>query len=152
MWRHQPVARLLKSINADTPEEGTMTTDSYHDTSLDMTRGAISPGQHAMLDYGVAAMFFAMGFSMLRHHKPAAALAIGNGALITGMSLLTDYPGGMFRVLDFRSHRTGDMVQAAIAGALPITHLSRGPRVPEHLEFVTATALVRQLVDGTRQH
>ena len=114
------MARLLKSINADTPEEGTMTTDSYHDTSLDMTRGAISPGQHAMLDYGVAAMFFAMGFSMLRHHKPAAALAIGNGALITGMSLLTDYPGGMFRVLDFRSHRTGDMVQAAIAGLGPI--------------------------------
>lgn len=50
------------------------------------------------------------------------------------------------------SPTVGGIVQAAIAGALPITHLSRGPRVPEHLEFVSATALVRQLVDGTRQH
>jgi hypothetical protein len=45
-----------------------------------------------------------------------AALAFVNGAMIVGMSMLTDYPGGVFRTLSFRAHRTGDIVQAALAG------------------------------------
>ena len=40
--------------------------------------------------------------------------------MIVGMSLLTDYPGGVFRTLSFRAHRTGDIVQAALAGVGPI--------------------------------
>jgi hypothetical protein len=76
----------------------------------------ISPAQHAALDYGVAATFFAFGFSVLSRHRSAAALAFVNGAMIVGMSMLTDYPGGVFRTLSFRAHRTGDIVQAALAG------------------------------------
>ena len=34
--------------------------------------------------------------------------------------MLTNYPGGVFRVLSFRTHRTGDMVQAALAGLGPM--------------------------------
>jgi hypothetical protein len=81
---------------------------------------AISPAQHAVLDYGVAATFFAFGFSVLSRHRAAAALAFANGAMIVGMSMLTDYPGGVFRTLSFRAHRTGDMVQAALAGLGPV--------------------------------
>jgi hypothetical protein len=80
----------------------------------------ISPAQHAVLDYGVAATFFAFGFSMRSHHRPAAALAFVNGAMVLGMSMLTDYPGGVFRALSFRTHRTGDIVQAVLAGLGPI--------------------------------
>ena len=80
----------------------------------------ISPAQHAVLDYSVAAMFFGFGFSMLSRHRPAATLAFLNGAMIVGMSMLTDYPGGVFRTLSFRAHRTGDMVQAALAGLGPV--------------------------------
>jgi hypothetical protein len=80
----------------------------------------ISPAQHAVLDYGVAATFFAFGFSMLSRHRPAAVLAFANGAMVMGMSLLTDYPGGLFRTLSFRGHRTGDIAQAAVAGLGPI--------------------------------
>jgi hypothetical protein len=80
----------------------------------------ISPAQHAVLDYGVAATFFAFGFSVLSRHRPAAALAFVNGAMIVGMSLLTDYPGGVFRTLSFRTHRTGDIAQAALAGLGPL--------------------------------
>jgi hypothetical protein len=36
-----------------------------------------------------------------------------------GMSLLTNYPGGVSRTLSFRTHRTGDIVQAALAGFGP---------------------------------
>ena len=46
--------------------------------------GAISPAQRAVLDYGVAAIFFALGFSVLSRHRPAAALAFVNGALTLG--------------------------------------------------------------------
>ena len=80
----------------------------------------ISPGQHAVLDYSVAAVFLGFGFSMLSRHRAAAALAFVNGAMILGMSMLTDYPGGVFRTLSFRGHRTGDIAQAALAGLGPI--------------------------------
>jgi hypothetical protein len=80
----------------------------------------ISPRQHAMLDYGVAATFLAFGFAALSRHRPAAILAFANGAMVLGMSLLTDYPGGVFRTLSFRAHRTGDIAQAALAGLGPI--------------------------------
>ena len=80
----------------------------------------ISPAQHAVLDYGVAAGFLTFGFSMLARHRRAAALAFANGGMVLGMSLLTDYPGGVFRTLSFRTHRTGDIVQAALAGLGPL--------------------------------
>ena len=80
----------------------------------------ISPAQHAVLDYGVAATFIAFGFSVLSRHRPAATLAFMNGAMVLGMSLLTDYPGGVYRTLSFHAHRTGDIAQAALAGLGPI--------------------------------
>ena len=94
-------------------------------TTADLTQDkgitkVISPAQHAVLDYGVAATFFGMGASMLSHHRPAATLAFVNGAMVLAMSMLTDYPGGLFRTLSFRTHRTGDIVQAALAGLGPI--------------------------------
>ena len=89
-------------------------------TSARTTSRPISPAQHAVLDYGVAATFVAFGLSVLSRHKPAAALAFANGAMIVGMSLLTDYPGGVVRTLSFRAHRTGDIVQAALAGLGPV--------------------------------
>jgi hypothetical protein len=80
----------------------------------------ISPAQHAVLDYGVAATFVAFGLSVRSRHRTAAALAFVNGAMVLGMSLLTDYPGGVFRTLSFRAHRTGDIAQAALAGLGPL--------------------------------
>jgi hypothetical protein len=79
----------------------------------------ISPAQHAVLDYGVAGTFFAVGLSFARTHRPAATLAFLNGAMVLGMSLLTNYPGGVFRKLSFQTHRRGDIVQAALAGIGP---------------------------------
>jgi len=81
----------------------------------------IGPTQHAMLDYGVAASFFALGARMVGRHRGAATLAFINGAMVLGMSLLTNYPGGVWRKLSFRGHRTGDIIQAAVAGLGPLT-------------------------------
>jgi len=79
----------------------------------------ISPAAHAVLDYVVAATFFGVGAWLARRHRAAASLAFANGAMVAGMSLLTDYPGGVLRVLPLRGHRAGDMVQAAFAGLGP---------------------------------
>ena len=80
----------------------------------------ISPAHHAVLDYGVAATFMAFGFSVLSRNRAAAGLAFVNGAMVLGMSLMTKYPGGLFPVISFRGHRTGDIVQAALAGVGPM--------------------------------
>ena len=72
-----------------------------------------------MLDYGVAATFLTMGFALMSRHRPAAALAFTNGVMVLGLSMLTDYPGGVVRAISFRGHRTGDIIQAALAGLGP---------------------------------
>ena len=80
----------------------------------------IGPAQHAVLDYAVAATFFTLGAIFARRHRRAAMLAFTNGAMVLGMSLLTDYPGGVYKTLSFRTHRTGDIAQAALAGFGPV--------------------------------
>ena len=79
----------------------------------------ISPAAHAVLDYAVAATFFGVGAWLMRRHRAAASLAFANGAMVAGMSMLTDYPGGVVRVLPFRGHRAGDVLQAVFAGVGP---------------------------------
>jgi hypothetical protein len=83
-------------------------------------RRPISPAQHAVLDYTVAATFFGVGWALRRRNPAAARLAFANAGMIVAMSMLTDYPGGVFRSLSFRGHRTGDIVQAVVAGAGPV--------------------------------
>ena len=52
-------------------------------------------------------------------HRKAANLAFFNGAMVAGMSMLTDYPGGRRKVLTFRGRCIGDIVQAGLAGFGP---------------------------------
>jgi hypothetical protein len=81
----------------------------------------ISPAQHAVLDYAVAGTFFAMGTWLMSRHRAAAQLAFLNGGMVLGMSMLTDYQGGLYRAISFnQGHRTGDIIQAALAGLGPL--------------------------------
>jgi hypothetical protein len=96
--------------------------------SLDRIGRPISPRQHAVLDYGVAAMFVALGAALAHHHRPAATLALINGAMVLGMSMLTNYPGGVYRRLSFKTHRTGDIAQAALAALGPVLFGFAGER------------------------
>jgi hypothetical protein len=80
----------------------------------------IKPAQHAVLDYGVALTFFAMALRFRRRNSAASALACLNGSLVLGMSLLTDYPGGLWPALSFKTHRAMDVGQAVLAGCGPL--------------------------------
>jgi hypothetical protein len=79
----------------------------------------ISPGQHAVLDYSVAATFFTLGMRYRGRNNAAATLAFLNAGMVLGMSLFTDYPGGIWRRLSFKTHRTLDVVQAAVTAVGP---------------------------------
>ncbi len=74
---------------------------------------------HAVVDYVTAATFLALGFAFRRRHTGASTLAFIHGASVLGASLLTDYPGGVWRTLDFRTHRMLDMMQVSLMGAGP---------------------------------
>jgi hypothetical protein len=87
--------------------------------ALDNVPKVIDPARHAMLDYGVAATFFALGLRYRGTHRAASALAFLNGAMVLGMSLMTDYPGGVWRKISFPMHGALDVVQAGLAGFGP---------------------------------
>ena len=87
--------------------------------ALDNVPKVIGPREHAMLDYGVAASFFVLGMKYRNTHPPASTLAFINGAMVLGMSLLTDYPGGVWKKISFPMHGAMDVVQAGVAAVGP---------------------------------
>lgn len=85
----------------------------------EMVPKVINPAAHAVLDYATAAAFIATGFAMRDRHPPASTLAFLNGFAVLGLSLMTDYPGGIFRTISFRTHGTIDMLQAGMTALGP---------------------------------
>jgi hypothetical protein len=63
------------------------------------------------------------------------------------MWMLTDYPGGIVRVLPFRGHRAGDVLQAAFAGVGAMVFGFAGdeearflnPQAASEIRVITAT-------------
>ena len=84
------------------------------------TAKTISPAKHALLDYGVVATFIGMGWKYAGRNNRAAALAFINAGMVLGVSMSTDYPGGVWKKISFKTHRTMDAIQALVAGAGPI--------------------------------
>lgn len=80
----------------------------------------ISPGQHAVLDYGVASYYLGLAARYRNQNRAAAGLAAANGLMVLGLALATDYPGGVFKTVSFKSHRTMDWVQAGMAALGPV--------------------------------
>lgn len=80
----------------------------------------IKPGTHAVLDYVTAGYFFALTGYFWGRHRRAAVTAMINGIEVLGLSLFTDYPGGVKRVIPFETHGKIDLVQAATAAGLPL--------------------------------
>src|SRR4051794_195077 len=91
-----------------------------NEMTLTRSTKVISPTQHAVLDYSVAATFFGLGLKYRGENNAAAALAFINGGMVLGLSLFTDYPGGVWRRISFKTHGMLDGVQAALAGLGPV--------------------------------
>jgi hypothetical protein len=73
---------------------------------------------HSVLDYLTISAFFVMAGLFWRRHPRAAATALINGGMVLGLSMLTDYPGGLKKI-SFRDHGKGDILQMLTAAGLP---------------------------------
>lgn len=75
----------------------------------------IRPKAHAIIDYAIAASFFAAAAFFWRRNRRAAVGALACGAVGTVSALCTDYPGGVSDKISFATHGS---VQAALSGAI----------------------------------
>lgn len=107
----------------------------------------IDPTAHAVLDYLTAGTFLAMGFAFMRRHPRASTLAFVNGASVLVASMLTDYPGGVWRKLSFRTHGMLDVMQASMAATMPAV-MGFG-RDPEAQFFHAQAALEAGVIAAT---
>jgi hypothetical protein len=79
----------------------------------------VDPPTHAVLDYLTVSYFMLVAGALWGHHRRGATAALINGCMVLGMSILTDYPGGLKKI-SFRAHGKGDIVQMMTAAGLPV--------------------------------
>lgn len=79
----------------------------------------ISPRGHAVIDYLIAGAFLATAGIFWKRNKRAAVSSLVCGAAHLGVTLLTDYPGGVRPSIPFESRRKLDLGLAAMTAAMP---------------------------------
>jgi hypothetical protein len=79
----------------------------------------VSPAAHAVVDYvSVGSFLMSAGFFWRRNKRAALAALICGGANLA-LNLLTNYPGGVKKVISFRTHREIDLGLAAMIATMP---------------------------------
>ena len=79
----------------------------------------ISPRAHAIFDYIAAGSMLASAAWLWPRSKRAATAALICGGTQLGVSMLTDYPGGVRRVIHFGARREIDLGLAAMMATMP---------------------------------
>ena len=79
----------------------------------------ISPWAHAVLDYVVVGSFVTMGALFWRRNKRAALASLVCGGTELLVNLLTDYPGGVKKIIDFSVHGDLDLGLAGMIALMP---------------------------------
>jgi Na+/proline symporter len=79
----------------------------------------ISPRVHAALDYAVAGSFVLMGALFWKRNRRAAIGSLLCGGATAAVSLFTDYPGGVRKVIPYTMHGQIDTGLVAMTAAMP---------------------------------
>jgi hypothetical protein len=79
----------------------------------------ISPRNHAIIDYAVAAAFIAVGLTAWPRRKRVAIPALILGGTQIALSMLTDYPGGVTDVISLETHLDVDALRSGVVAGLP---------------------------------
>jgi hypothetical protein len=74
---------------------------------------------HAIFDYTTAGGFFLMAAMFWGRNKRASIAAAMCGGAITATSLLTNYPGGVKKVISFQTHGRIDVGLAGLTASMP---------------------------------
>ncbi|MBV8051650.1 MAG: hypothetical protein JOZ80_10705 [Acidobacteriaceae bacterium] len=80
---------------------------------------AISPRTHAIIDYAMVGSLFVSAALFWRRSKRAAVAALIAGGAELAVNLLTNYPGGVKKVINFETHREIDLGLGAMTATLP---------------------------------
>lgn len=79
----------------------------------------IKPSPHAVLDYAVVGSFILMSALYWRRNRRAALGCLVCGGATAVNSILTEYPGGVFRAISYRDHGRIDARIAGFTAAVP---------------------------------
>ena len=79
----------------------------------------VNPRTHAAADYLVAGSFFILGALFWKKHKRAAVSSFLCGGATAANSLLTDYPGGVFKVMSYKNHGRIDAGLIGLTSMMP---------------------------------
>lgn len=79
----------------------------------------VSPKGHAIADYSTAGLFLLGSALFWKKSKRAAVASLICGLAEAGIAALTDYPGGMKRVISFPLHKKIDFGLSSMAAAMP---------------------------------
>jgi hypothetical protein len=79
----------------------------------------ITPRAHAALDYAIAGSFFLMGALFWKRNRRAGMGSLLCGGATAAVSVLTDYPGGVKKVIPYPLREQIDTGLVAMAAAMP---------------------------------
>jgi hypothetical protein len=104
----------------------------------------INRRQHAVLDYLVTATYLTMGAAYWGRHKRASFAALVNAGMVLGVTLMTNYEGGVKPVFSFKGHGEMDLLQAGTAAFLPflLGFGDEAAAIPFHLQAASELAVV----------
>jgi hypothetical protein len=86
----------------------------------------VTPQIHAMVDYATVGVFLGTGAWFWRRNKRAAVASLISGGAELAVMLLTDYPGGIKKVIGFPTHRKLDYGLAGIVATMPKSFAFKG--------------------------
>ena len=79
----------------------------------------IDPSAHAVLDYAVAAAFLLAAAGLWKRNKRAAIGSLLCGGATAVNAMFTDYPGGVFPAISYRTHGNVDAGLAGLTASTP---------------------------------
>ena len=79
----------------------------------------ITPRAHAALDYAIAGSFFLMGALLWKRNRRAGMGSLLCGGATAAVSVLTDYPGGVKKIIPYPLRKQIDTGLVAMAAAMP---------------------------------
>lgn len=100
----------------------------------------ISPKAHAILDYVIVGTFLASAGWFWRRNKRAAIASLLSGGATLAVSLMTDYPGGVRKVIHYPVRREIDLGIAAMVATMP--EFLAFKNEPQRKFFVAEGALI----------
>src|ERR1700688_1867328 len=74
----------------------------------------ITPKAHAMIDYASVGLFLGTAAWFWRRNRRAAVASLVCGGAELAIMLLTNYPGGVTKLISFSTHREMDYGLAAV--------------------------------------